>query len=140
LLLLDEYSEHHTSILKIKTVGFSVLYVSGINGDNDTKDAVQWGLEVLRRVKEFNEYSGSSFRPRIGIAVGPLVAGVISSKRPKFDIWGDTVNTASRMEMFGVENSIHITEDTKPFIEESYGILDNLRFNANTEVADHGPL
>ena len=55
-----------------------------------------------------NEHSFNSFRIRIGLNVGPCVAGVIGARKPHYDIWGNTVNVASRMESNGVDNEIQV--------------------------------
>lgn len=72
-------------------------------------------MQVLHSINKdcFNE-----FQLRIGINIGPVVAGVIGASKPQYDIWGNTVNVASRMESTGVMNRIQVPEETKNILEE----------------------
>ena len=63
---------------------------------------------------------GHDLRLRIGISSGPVVAGVIGRRRFLYDLWGDTVNMASRMESHGAPDSIHITQSTQDLLEEEF--------------------
>ena len=87
---------------KIKTIGDAYLCVSGLP-DPKTHNAVNVvdaAMEIIEAIKSFRLNAGDNtyFDIRIGIHTGPLVAGVVGDKKFAFDIWGDTVNTASRME------------------------------------------
>lgn len=63
------------------------------------------------------------FKLRIGIAIGPVVAGVVGSNKPQYDIWGDTVNVASRMESTGVAGRIHVTTQVKDLLKPYKSVL-----------------
>ena len=67
-------------------------------------------MEMLEAMATYNALNGVNFELRIGIHVGPTVAGVIGIKRFLYDVWGDAVNTASRMESTGIPGRIHVSE------------------------------
>lgn len=101
---------------KIKTIGDSYLCVGGLFGDSlhaqNSCYAAREILEFLKNRKEQKEKEGHPYwNIRIGIHTGPLVAGVIGEKKFAFDIWGDTVNTASRMESSGEIGKINVSEE-----------------------------
>jgi adenylate cyclase 8 len=73
---------------------------------------VDFAIAMQRRLDDLNTHSFNNFRLRIGIACGPLVGGVIGARKPVFDVWGNTVNEASRMDSTGVENKIQVPRDT----------------------------
>ena len=77
-------------------------------------------LDMLDEIDRFNAERGSSLRIRIGINTGPVVAGVIGTKKFAYDLWGDTVNTASRMESHGVEGYIQMASGTYEILRDKY--------------------
>ena len=101
---------------KIKTIGDSYLCVGGLFEDSlHIQDACSAALEILQFMKERKKMKEENeghpyWNIRIGIHTGPLAAGVIGKKKFAFDIWGDTVNTASRMESSGEPGMINVSE------------------------------
>ena len=68
-----------------------------------------YALQIQEQLAEVNEHSFNHFRIRIGINVGPVVAGVIGARKPQYDIWGNAVNVASRMDSTGVLDKIQVS-------------------------------
>jgi len=96
---------------KIKTIGDAYMAVCGLpEARPDHADRmVQMAVRMLVEVRQFNQFRGSSFALRIGINAGPVVAGVIGRNKFTYDLWGDTVNLASRMESHGIPGAIQVT-------------------------------
>ncbi|HMZ67519.1 MAG TPA: adenylate/guanylate cyclase domain-containing protein, partial [Leptospiraceae bacterium] len=111
---------------KLKTIGDSYMCAGGIPKQNKTHaiDCVLAALEILdfmKILKKINEERGFSFwEVRLGIHSGPLVAGVIGKKKFAYDVWGDTVNTASRMESSGTPGKINISGTTYELVKEFF--------------------
>lgn len=101
---------------KIRTIGDSYMVASGapIPRDDHADALARMALAIV----EFSEQG--SLRFRIGINSGPAVAGVIGTKKFQYDVWGDTVNTASRMESHGLPGRIQITRATYELIKDRY--------------------
>ncbi len=101
---------------KIKTIGDAYMVVSGapIQRDDHAEAMAQFALEMVDAMKEFRSIStGEEIQLRIGIHSGEVVAGVIGKKKFAYDLWGDAVNTASRMESHGEAGKIHVSEEFK---------------------------
>lgn len=113
----DDICRRH-GLEKIKTIGDSYMAVGGIPNANTTHsfDCVAAALEM----RDFIKTAGLPWNVRIGINSGPLVAGVIGTEKFAYDVWGDAVNVASRMESSGVENEVNISKLTYELIKESY--------------------
>ncbi|XP_045130621.1 adenylyl cyclase 78C-like isoform X3 [Portunus trituberculatus] len=116
--LLDE--KRFACIEKIKTIGSTYMAASGLNPtEKDAEDShahlcalVDFALEMKARLEDVNKHSFNNFRLRVGISHGPLVGGVIGAKKPVFDVWGNTVNEASRMDSTGANDTIQIPKET----------------------------
>jgi class 3 adenylate cyclase len=104
---------------KIKTIGDCYMAVSGIplKVHNNAEMAANFALEVMLKLKNYKTVNGKVLLFRVGLDSGPVVAGVIGERKFIYDLWGDTVNIASRMESTGVEDAIHCTDNFKKALE-----------------------
>ncbi|XP_074647587.1 uncharacterized protein LOC141903373 [Tubulanus polymorphus] len=101
-------------VYKVETVGDTYMVASGLpqrNGNRHVAEIARMALDVLKVVTEKNFECGR-ISLRIGIHTGPCVAGVVGTSLPRYCLFGDTVNTASRMESHGLPNRIHISAST----------------------------
>jgi len=111
---------------KIKTIGDSYMCAGGIPTPDETHvlKIVKAGLEIQQYVSEYNqrrqEKSLEPWNIRIGVHVGPIVAGVVGKKKYAYDIWGSTVNIASRMESNGEPGKVNISSATYELIKDYY--------------------
>ncbi|XP_061851060.1 adenylate cyclase type 8 isoform X2 [Colius striatus] len=112
--------ERFQDIEKIKTIGSTYMAVSGLSPEKQQCED-KWGhlcaladfsIALNESIQEINKHSFNNFELRIGISHGSVVAGVIGAKKPQYDIWGKTVNLASRMDSTGVSDSIQVPEET----------------------------
>lgn len=111
--LFDIRSEKE-GIEKIKTIGDAYMAVTGLSdnpNNNGAEKMIKFAKGLLEDVKEFNEKNKMNIQIRIGINSGDIVAGVIGKKKFIYDVWGDTVNVASRMESSGYPMKIHVSEN-----------------------------
>lgn len=103
---------------KIKTIGDSYMAAGGVPvpSESSTKKTVLAAIDMQKFMNErrvFQKAMGRpSFEMRAGISTGPVVAGIVGVKKFQYDIWGDTVNTASRMETMGEANKVNISQST----------------------------
>ena len=111
--LFDRVAER-LALEKIKTIGDAYMVAGGLgtDGQGDAERLADMGLEMLELLAKYREETGTDLRIRIGMHTGPAVAGVVGLKKFIYDIWGETVNTASRMESHGVPNRIQVLEST----------------------------
>lgn len=116
---------------KIKTLGNSYMAAAGVPvpaGDHAAR-AAHMSLDMVDALERFNERSGYSLQVRIGIASGAVVAGVIGKRLYLYDVWGEAVNIASRMESHGVAGRVQVSESTgrllgTPFLLDERGALE----------------
>ncbi|XP_068458170.1 adenylate cyclase type 5 [Clinocottus analis] len=103
---------------KIKTIGSTYMAASGLNdstydkaGRSHIRALADYAMRMMDQMKYINEHSFNNFKMKIGLNIGPVVAGVIGARKPQYDIWGNTVNVASRMDSTGVPERIQVTAD-----------------------------
>jgi class 3 adenylate cyclase len=111
---------------KIKTIGDAYMAVAGVpvRRDDGAEAAAHMALSMLREVERLaSDGRGLGFRIRIGIHTGPVVAGVIGRRKFAYDLWGDTVNTASRLEASGVPGQIHVSQATFEKLRAAFDLV-----------------
>uniref|UniRef100_A0AAY4CIP3 Adenylate cyclase type 6 n=1 Tax=Denticeps clupeoides TaxID=299321 RepID=A0AAY4CIP3_9TELE len=103
---------------KIKTIGSTYMAASGLNDSTYDREGrshilalADYAMRLREQMKYINEHSFNNFQMKIGLNIGPVVAGVIGARKPQYDIWGNTVNVASRMDSTGVPDHIQVTTD-----------------------------
>ncbi|KAM9302041.1 adenylate cyclase type 7 [Gastrophryne carolinensis] len=126
LLMKPKFS----AVEKIKTIGSTYMAATGLtvtpgqesNQDQEKQKAhigitVEFAMALMQKLDGINRHSFNNFRLRVGINHGPVIAGVIGARKPQYDIWGNTVNVASRMESTGELGKIQVTEETCHILE-----------------------
>uniref|UniRef100_A0A8C2ZKE6 Guanylate cyclase n=1 Tax=Cyclopterus lumpus TaxID=8103 RepID=A0A8C2ZKE6_CYCLU len=124
-------------VYKVETIGDAYMVVSGLpvrNGKLHAKEIAGMSLALLEQVKTFKirHRPNDQLRLRIGIHTGPVCAGVVGLKMPRYCLFGDTVNTASRMESNGEALKIHLSSATKEVLDE-FGYFD-LQLRGDVEM------
>uniref|UniRef100_A0A4W6C7I8 adenylate cyclase n=1 Tax=Lates calcarifer TaxID=8187 RepID=A0A4W6C7I8_LATCA len=132
-----------SSVEKIKTIGSTYMAAAGLTPPGDERKKCDMSLSHVRAMVEFaialmgkleliNTHSFNSFKLRIGINQGPVIAGVIGAHKPQYDIWGNSVNVASRMDSTGVLDKIQVTEETAQVVQ-SVGYRELTTYFINTD-------
>uniref|UniRef100_A0A4W6EBF8 Adenylate cyclase type 7 n=1 Tax=Lates calcarifer TaxID=8187 RepID=A0A4W6EBF8_LATCA len=120
-----------SGVEKIKTIGSTYMAAAGLSGmpgqeNNQVEEKqhaqignmVEFAIALIGKLDGINRHSFNSFRLRVGINHGPVIAGVIGARKPQYDIWGNTVNVASRMESTGELGKIQVTEETSGVLQK----------------------
>lgn len=128
-LLNDLFSEFDAltdkyQLEKIKTIGDAYMVVGGIpTARPDHAEAIAaMAIEMMHKTHQFAQTTDHPIQIRIGINTGPVIAGVIGIKKFIYDLWGDAVNVASRMETLGIAGEIQLTESTYAKLQEAYQV------------------
>ncbi|XP_074090880.1 adenylate cyclase type 4 isoform X3 [Macrotis lagotis] len=154
-----------SGVEKIKTIGSTYMAATGLNatsGQDTQQDSerscshlgtmVEFAVALGAKLDIINKHSFNNFRLRVGLNHGPVVAGVIGAQKPQYDIWGNTVNVASRMESTGVLGKIQVTEETARVLQSlgytcySRGVIkvkgkgQLCTYFLSTELARTGPM
>lgn len=118
----DELVEKH-GLEKVKTTGDSYMVVGGLNqacAEGHVRCAANLGLDMCRTIRDLQQRGLVPFELRVGMHTGPVVAGVIGKQKFSYDLWGDTVNVASRMETQGVPGYVQVSLQVYERLREDY--------------------
>jgi class 3 adenylate cyclase len=123
---------------KIKTIGDAYMVAGGLTceGSDHAEAVARMALSMVDASRSTSDLLGLPLQLRIGIHTGPVVAGIIGTHRFIYDVWGDTVNTASRMETYGIANEINVTQALYDRLQDRF-IFEP---RGNIEVAGKGML
>lgn len=134
---LDKLAEKY-GLEKIKTIGDCFMAVSGIPISNteNAKNIAEFALEVKEAMNNYKTKDGKLIKFRIGIDCGAVVAGVIGSNKFIYDLWGDTVNTASHMETYGMPGEIQVTDRFRDKLSNSF----DFEKRGEIEIKGKGPM
>ncbi|XP_048479262.1 Ca(2+)/calmodulin-responsive adenylate cyclase isoform X4 [Plutella xylostella] len=120
--------DRFSAIDKIKTVGSTYMAAVGLIPDKKMSDdastkkymatLVEFVFAMRDKLKDINDNSYNNFMLRVGINLGPVVAGVIGARKPQYDIWGNTVNVASRMDSTGLPNHTQLTGEVYQVLKD----------------------
>ncbi|XP_014441329.1 adenylate cyclase type 2 [Tupaia chinensis] len=119
-----------SGVEKIKTIGSTYMAATGLSAVPSQEYAqeperqymhigtmVEFAFALVAKLDAINKHSFNDFKLRVGINHGPVIAGVIGAQKPQYDIWGNTVNVASRMDSTGVLDKIQVTEETSLILQ-----------------------
>lgn len=118
---LDDLLENFR-IEKIKTIGDAYMVASGVPDryENTCDETVKFARQVIRRLEDFNKRNNLNINVRIGINNGRVVAGVIGKTKFIYDLWGEPVNLAWRLQTNGIANRIHVSSRVKSILDGKY--------------------
>ncbi|MCB9170557.1 MAG: adenylate/guanylate cyclase domain-containing protein [Flavobacteriales bacterium] len=133
----DDLAEKH-GLEKIKTIGDAYMVAAGVPQPDPghAHRMCAFALEMLAVLQRCNVELGHALELRIGTHCGPVAAGVIGTHKFAYDLWGDTVNTASRMESHGVGGKVHVTEELYQACRNAYSFEER----GVIEVKGKGPM
>lgn len=133
----DDLCDEH-GVEKVKTIGDAYMAVAGIPRPDPDHAAsiVELAFDMQRAATAIAPLWPTDLKLRIGISSGPVVAGVIGHRRFAYDLWGDTVNTASRMETHGLPNRIQVSEPTYEVLKDRYAFGEP----QETDIKGKGPM
>jgi len=126
-------------IEKIKTIGDAYMCAGGLPAANQTHpfDVIEAGFEMIAFIEKNKQDKIARglpfFEIRLGIHTGPIVAGIVGIKKFAYDIWGDTVNTASRMESSGVPGKVNISQGTYELVKDRYKCIHRGKIEAKNK-------
>lgn len=132
------------SIEKIKSTGATYMAASGLT--EQTCDRLHfkhvtamadYALQLFHQIEEVNMHSFNNFRLRVGINIGPVVAGVIGARKPQYDIWGNAVNVASRMDSTGLLDHTQVSNGFKKYFLIEYTKANYNMFYFENYSTDH---
>ena len=114
----DDLTETY-GVEKIKTIGDSYMVVSGMPVQREDHALTLFNLakEMIKISAQFKDHNGNPIKLRIGINSGPAISGVIGKSKFAFDVWGDTINTAARLESYGSPDCIHMSKNTFDLVD-----------------------
>jgi adenylate cyclase len=133
----DRLAARH-DLEKIKTIGDANMVAGGLPEPtvDHCQAVIAFAFDVLDTMERHASWTGEPMRIRIGINSGPVVAGVIGEQKFIYDLWGDAVNVASRMEAYGVAGEIQVTQEVRDKLEGRY----NFEERGQIEVKGKGPM
>jgi adenylate cyclase len=121
--MFDRLAARH-GLEKIKTVGDAYIAVAGapVAREDHAKAAVEMAIEMHRAAARLGGLRRRGIRLRVGVASGPVTAGVIGENKWAYDIWGDTVNVAARMESYGVAGKVQVAPSTRELLGDAFPV------------------
>ncbi|MBK8699270.1 MAG: adenylate/guanylate cyclase domain-containing protein [Saprospiraceae bacterium] len=117
----DEIFKHHL-VEKLKTIGDGYMAVGGVPTENNTHpiDVALSAMQIIEYINQLNQETEGAWNVRIGINTGPMVAGIIGKSKFAYDVWGDNVNLASRLETAGRPGKINVSQSFKDLAGEFF--------------------
>ena len=117
--------EAFPEIYKVETIGDAYMLVCNLTSpcENQVDRMLAFALEMFEACSRVRTPAGEPVKMRVGIHSGPLVAGIVGKKMPRYTVFGDTVNTASRMESHGVKDKIHISLSAYQSLKDKEGYI-----------------